>query len=138
MTRRWSPVGGRNNLRPVMKLDETFRFEVEDRMRIARVIGFAACLALGTAACSDEAGNGDGDGAAVDSAAMLRTAAAAIEPGMSQDDVRNRLGEPRTRVTMDGGYERWTYYNYDAQGQIAARTLIIFGNDGKVAEVNDL
>ncbi|HUP19175.1 MAG TPA: outer membrane protein assembly factor BamE [Gemmatimonadota bacterium] len=108
-------------------------------MRIARVIGFATCLALGAGACGGDGGNeGGGEDGAVDSAAMLRTAAATIQAGMSQDDVRNRLGEPRTRVTMDGGYERWTYYNFDAQGQVSARTLIIFGNDGKVAEVNDL
>lgn len=76
--------------------------------------------------------------AVVDSAAMQRSVAATIEPGMSQDEVRNRLGEPRTRVTMNGGLERWTYYNYDLQGQLAAKTLIIFDNDGKVVEVNDM
>jgi len=109
-------------------------------MRIGRVIGFAACLALAAGACGDGGGDegGEGSGSAVDSAAMLRTAAAAIEAGMSQEEVTNRLGEPRTRVTMDGGYERWTYYNYDAEGQISARTLIIFGNDGKVAEINEM
>ena len=107
-------------------------------MRIAMTIGLAGMLALGAAACSDEGPGEGGEAAGVDSAAMLRSAASAVEAGMTQEDVRGRLGEPRTRVTMDGGLERWTYYNYDAQGQIAARTLIIFGNDGKVAEVNDL
>jgi outer membrane protein assembly factor BamE (lipoprotein component of BamABCDE complex) len=73
-----------------------------------------------------------------DSAAFQRRAVAELEPGMAQDEVRQRLGEPRTRVTMDGGLERWTYYNYDAQGQISARTLIIFGSDGTIVEINDM
>lgn len=107
-------------------------------MRILTMIGLAGALALGGAACSDGEPGESGDAAGVDSAAMLRTAASTVDAGMTQEDVRNRLGEPRTRVTMDGGLERWTYYNYDAQGQIAARTLIIFGNDGKVVEVTDL
>lgn len=76
------------------------------------------------------------DEGVVDSAAMQRSAAAQIQPGMSQEEVRNTLGEPRTRVTMDGGFERWTYYSYDAQGVIANKTLLIFGNDGKVVEIN--
>lgn len=107
-------------------------------MRIAMTIGLAGMLAWSTAACSDDGPDEGGEAAGVDSAAMLRSAASTVDAGMTQDEVRGRLGEPRTRVTMDGGLERWTYYNYDAQGQIAARTLIIFGNDGKVVEVTDL
>jgi hypothetical protein len=61
-----------------------------------------------------------------------------LEPGMNQDEVRNTLGEPRTRVTMDGGLERWTYYNYDADGRISAKTLLIFGSDGTLVEINDM
>lgn len=76
--------------------------------------------------------------AVVDSAAYQRRVVSELEPGMSKDEVRQRLGEPRTRVTMGGGLERWTYYNYDTQGQIAARTLIIFGNDGNIVEINDM
>lgn len=94
-------------------------------------------LALAFANCGGEADEA-GSAEAVDSAAFQRTAATTLQQGMAQDEVRNKLGEPRTRVTMDGGMERWTYYNYDAQGQIAARTLIIFGSDGKVIEVNDM
>ncbi|MDX1660403.1 MAG: outer membrane protein assembly factor BamE [Gemmatimonadota bacterium] len=99
------------------------------------VLALAAVYACGGG--GDEAEESPEQAGAVDSAALQRTAAATIQPGMSQDEVRNTLGEPRTRVTMDGGFERWTYYNYDSQGTIAARTLIIFGNDGKVVEVND-
>ena len=73
---------------------------------------------------------------AVDSAAMQSAAARTLTQGMTQDEVRDKLGEPRTRVTMDGGLERWTYYNYDANGQVSAKTLLIFGNDGKIVEVN--
>jgi outer membrane protein assembly factor BamE (lipoprotein component of BamABCDE complex) len=76
--------------------------------------------------------------AVVDSAAYQRRVVGELQPGMTKDEVRQRLGEPRTRVTMGGGLERWTYYNYDMQGQIAARTLIIFGNDDKIAEINDM
>jgi outer membrane protein assembly factor BamE (lipoprotein component of BamABCDE complex) len=76
--------------------------------------------------------------AVVDSAAYQRRVVTELEPGMNKDEVRQRLGEPRTRVTMGGGLERWTYYNYDTQGQIAARTLIIFGNDGNIVEINDM
>lgn len=106
-------------------------------MRTFRMLAVAAGLAAFAVACG---GGGDSaDSAApADSAAAQRTAAAQIHAGMTQDDVRNKLGEPRTRVTMDGGLERWTYYSYDTQGQIAAKTLIIFGNDGKVVEVNNL
>ncbi|HYN21221.1 MAG TPA: hypothetical protein VE078_09690, partial [Thermoanaerobaculia bacterium] len=93
----------------------------------------AAVLGLAAACGSngDEAGSAD----AIDSAAYQRSVATTLSQGMSQDEVRNKLGEPRTRVTMDGGFERWTYYNYDMQGQIAAKTLIIVGNDGTIVEV---
>ncbi|MBW3660327.1 MAG: outer membrane protein assembly factor BamE [Gemmatimonadetes bacterium] len=104
-------------------------------MRIHRTFAlFAVTAAL---ACGEGEDRADEAGA-IDSAAMLRSAAGRIHAGMSQDEVRNTLGEPRTRVTMNGGFERWTYYSYDAQGQTAARTLIIFGNDGKVVEINEL
>jgi outer membrane protein assembly factor BamE (lipoprotein component of BamABCDE complex) len=106
-----------------------------------RTIRFAVvtALILGLAACG---GGGDDSGqpdaAGVDSAAMQSAAAATLIQGMSQEEVRNKLGEPRTRVTMDGGLERWTYYNYNADGQLTAKTLIIFGNDQKIAEVNHM
>lgn len=106
-----------------------------------RSIRFAAATALmvSLAACG---GGGDDSGqpdaAGVDSAAMQSAAAATLVQGMSQEEVRNKLGEPRTRVTMDGGLERWTYYNYNADGQLTAKTLIIFGNDQKIAEVNHM
>lgn len=103
-------------------------------MRTIATLTFALVLAT---ACG-EGGEDAADPAAIDSAAMQKSAVAAIHAGMSQDEVRNTLGEPRTRVTMDGGFERWTYYNYNAQGEIAAKTLIIFGDDGTVVEVNDL
>ena len=98
-----------------------------------------AALILGLAACGgggDESGQPEGAG--IDSAAMQTAAARTLAQGMTQDEVRNKLGEPRTRVTMDGGLERWTYYNYNADGQLTAKTLIIFGNDGKIAEVNHM
>lgn len=79
----------------------------------------------------------EGAADAIDSAAAQRTAVADLQPGMSKDQVRNRLGEPRIRVTMDGGLERWTYYNYDAQGRISAKSMIIFGDDGKIVEIAD-
>jgi outer membrane protein assembly factor BamE (lipoprotein component of BamABCDE complex) len=82
-------------------------------------------------------GGPDGGAGAVDSAAVQRTATATLHPGMTKDEVRNTLGEPRIRVTMDGGLERWTYYNYDAQGRIAAKSMIIFGDDGKIVEITD-
>lgn len=94
----------------------------------------AAALIL-VSAC----GGGDAEGgpeASADSAAMQSAAAQNLREGMSADEVRERLGEPRTRVTMDEGLERWTYYNYDANGQLTAKTLIIFGNDGRIVEVN--
>ena len=96
-------------------------------------------LILNLVACGGGGGEGDaGDPGAVDSAAIQNAAAATLRQGMTQEEVRNSLGEPRTRVTMDGGLERWTYYNYDANGQLNAKTLIIFGNDGKIAEVNNM
>ena len=73
----------------------------------------------------------------IDSAAAQKTAVAALQAGMSKDEVRNKLGEPKIRVTMDGGLERWTYYSYDAQGRIAAKTMIIFGDDGTIVEISD-
>ncbi|HYO46311.1 MAG TPA: outer membrane protein assembly factor BamE [Gemmatimonadota bacterium] len=106
-------------------------------MRTIRCAALAA-LILSLAAC----GGGDGESGqsadAVDSAAMQTAAARTLSQGMTQEEVRNKLGEPRTRVTMDGGLERWTYYNYDANGQLTAKTLIIFGNDSKIAEVNHM
>lgn len=104
-------------------------------MRMLVLCTFVAGL---MAACG---GGGEPDTADVgieDTAAYQRRAAAELRQGMSKEQVRSRLGEPRTRVTMDGGLERWTYYNYDDQGQITARTLIIFGNDGKIVEVNNM
>ncbi len=91
------------------------------------------------AACG---GGGEADEAAapavVDSAAYQRRVAEELVPGMTKDEVRERLGEPRTRVTMGAGLERWTYWNYDPQGNVAARTMIIFGDDGRIAEINDM
>lgn len=99
----------------------------------------AIAIALtGLLACGSGGEDATVEDGSVDSAAMQRAASARITPGMDQEEVRNTLGEPRTRVTMDGGFERWTYYSYDTSGQIAAKTLIIFGNDGKVVEVNDI
>jgi outer membrane protein assembly factor BamE (lipoprotein component of BamABCDE complex) len=89
-------------------------------------------------ACGGEGDPDESSVAVADSAAYQRRVVAELEPGMTMDEVRQRLGEPRTRVTMDGGLERWTYYNYDAQGQISARTLIIFGSDGTIVEINDM
>ena len=104
-------------------------------MRTMRCAAVSA-LILSLAACGGEADSGESAGA-IDSAAIQNAAAMTLRQGMTQDEVRNTLGEPRTRVTMDGGLERWTYYNYDANGQLSAKTLIIFGNDGKIAEVNN-
>jgi outer membrane protein assembly factor BamE (lipoprotein component of BamABCDE complex) len=101
-------------------------------MRCAAV----SALILSLAACGGGGADSGDSAAAVDSAAIQNAAAMTLRQGMTQDEVRNALGEPRTRVTMDGGLERWTYYNYDANGQLNAKTLIIFGNDGKIAEVN--
>lgn len=98
----------------------------------------AAALVLGMTACGGGGESDQPDAAGIDSAAMQSAAARTLAQGMTQDEVRNKLGEPRTRVTMDGGLERWTYYNYNADGQITAKTLIIFGNDGKIAEVNNM
>ena len=106
-------------------------------MRTMRCAVLSA-LILSLAACGGGEGDDAGDPGAVDSAAIQNAAAATLRQGMTQDEVRNALGEPRTRVTMDGGLERWTYYNYDANGQISTKTRIIFGNDGKIAEVNNM
>ena len=107
-------------------------------MRTIRCAALAA-LILSLAACGgggeDESGQPE---AAIDSAAMQSAAARDLREGMTGDEVRNKLGEPRTRVTMDGGLERWTYYNYNEDGQLTAKTLIIFGNDGKIVEVNHM
>jgi len=97
-----------------------------------------AALILVVAACGGGSEESGESADAVDSAAMQTAAARTLQQGMTQDEVRNKLGEPRTRVTMDGGLERWTYYNYDADGQLTAKTLIIFGNDAKIAEVNHM
>jgi outer membrane protein assembly factor BamE (lipoprotein component of BamABCDE complex) len=92
-------------------------------------------LSLGACGKGEEE---SGQPAVADSAAMQAAVARTLRQGMTGDEVRNMLGEPRTRVTMDGGLERWTYYNYDVNGQLTAKTLIIFGNDGKIVEVNHM
>lgn len=106
-------------------------------MRTMRCAAVAA-LILGMAACGGGEGESGQPENAVDSAAMQSAAASTLREGMTGDEVRDKLGEPRTRVTMDAGLERWTYYNYDANGQLTAKTLIIFGNDGKIVEVNHM
>jgi len=106
------------------------------QMLLRAIPGVAAIVIL--AACGSPNEGAPSEEAPIDSVAQLRTAAASIAVGMSQEEVRNRLGEPRTVVTMDAGFERWTYYNYDAQGRVAAKTLVIFGEGGKVVEVNDM
>ena len=105
-------------------------------MRTMRCAAMSA-LILSLAACGGGEADPEDTAGAIDSAAIQSAAAMTLRQGMTQDEVRNTLGEPRTRVTMDGGLERWTYYNYDANGQLSAKTLIIFGNDGKIAEVNN-
>jgi outer membrane protein assembly factor BamE (lipoprotein component of BamABCDE complex) len=102
-----------------------------------KISGLVAILLAATLAACGGGDAPEGAVGAVDSAAVQRTAVTALQPGMSKDDVRNKLGEPRIRVTMDGGLERWTYYNYDAQGRIAAKSMIIFGDDGKIVEISD-
>ena len=98
----------------------------------------AACfLAVALTFACGQRGSPEGSVDAIDSAAAQKTAVAALQAGMSRDEVRNKLGEPRIRVTMDGGLERWTYYSYDAQGRIAAKTMIIFGDDGTIVEISD-
>jgi outer membrane protein assembly factor BamE (lipoprotein component of BamABCDE complex) len=106
-------------------------------MRTIRCAALAA-LIFGLAACGGGEGESGQPEAAIDSAAIQDAAARDLREGMTGDEVRNKLGEPRTRVTMDGGLERWTYYNYNADGQLTAKTLIIFGNDGKIVEVNHM
>lgn len=106
-------------------------------MRTIRCAALAA-LILSLAACGGGEGESGQPEAAIDSAAMQSAAAKDLREGMTGDEVRGKLGEPRTRVTMDGGLERWTYYNYNADGQLTAKTLIIFGNDGKIVEVNHM
>ncbi|HWC06273.1 MAG TPA: outer membrane protein assembly factor BamE [Gemmatimonadota bacterium] len=101
-------------------------------MRLKVALG----LAVWTLACG-RGGEPEGQIDVIDSAAAQKTAVAALQAGMSKDEVRNKLGEPRIRVTMDGGLERWTYYSYDAQGRIAAKTMIIFGDDGTIVEISD-
>lgn len=96
-----------------------------------------ASIGLLPAACG-ESGGSQGDTESAGASDELPVAASILERGMGQEEVLDKLGEPRTRVTMGGGLERWTYYSYDEQGQIAAKTLIIFGEDGKVVEINDL
>jgi outer membrane protein assembly factor BamE (lipoprotein component of BamABCDE complex) len=103
------------------------------KIRVPAAWFLAAAL---TFACG-QGGPPEGSADAVDSAAAQKTAVAALQAGMSKDEVRNKLGEPRIRVTMDGGLERWTYYSYDAQGRIAAKTMIIFGDDGTIVEISD-
>ena len=102
---------------------------------LRQVLGLSMIALLSACAGADEP---DPEAEVEAGSTVLSGASSLLERGMSQEDVRNRLGEPRTRVTMEGGYERWTYYAYDSQGQIAAKTLIIFGSDGKIVEVNDM
>jgi outer membrane protein assembly factor BamE (lipoprotein component of BamABCDE complex) len=106
-------------------------------MRTIRSAALAA-LILSLAACGGSDDESGQSAEAVDSAAMQTAAARTLSQGMTQDEVRDKLGEPRTRVTMDGGLERWTYYNYDDTGQLTAKTLIIFGTDAKIVEVNHM
>ncbi|HET6342840.1 MAG TPA: outer membrane protein assembly factor BamE [Gemmatimonadota bacterium] len=104
------------------------------KIRVPAAWFLAAALTLGCGEGNEPEGAVD----TVDSAAVQKTAVAALQAGMSKDEVRNKLGEPRIRVTMDGGLERWTYYSYDAQGRIAAKTMIIFGDDGTIVEISDV
>lgn len=103
-------------------------------MRALFVVTVAMMCVLPVACGGGGGEETDGPGVA-DTAAYTDSTAELLEQGMEQDEVRNLLGEPRTRVTMEGGQERWTYYSYDPQGQIVARTMIIFGDDATVAEV---
>lgn len=102
-----------------------------------RIIRWTWTLAL-VAACGGGEPEEGADPAVVDSAAYQRRVAAELQPGMTKEEVRERLGEPRTRVTMGAGLERWTYWNYNTEGQIGARTMIIFGDDERIVEINDM
>jgi outer membrane protein assembly factor BamE (lipoprotein component of BamABCDE complex) len=104
------------------------------KIRVPAAWFLAAALTFGCGEGNEPEGAVD----TIDSAAVQKTAVAALQAGMSKDEVRNKLGEPRIRVTMDGGLERWTYYSYDAQGRIAAKTMIIFGDDGTIVEISDV
>ncbi len=103
-------------------------------MRALFAVTVAMILVL-PVACGGGGDNETDSPSAADAEAYTDSTAELLEQGMEQEEVRNLLGEPRTRVTMEGGQERWTYYSYDPQGQIVARTMIIFGDDATVAEV---
>lgn len=96
----------------------------------------ALAILAGLAACSSGEGDAESSAIAVDAASYSGSAADLLEVGMSQDDVRNTLGEPRTRVTMSSGRERWTYYAHDPQGQMTSRTLIVFDENGTLVDVS--
>ena len=100
-------------------------------MRTLIVFALTALLV----ACSGEGEGTANSGAEPGETAYDGTAAQLIQRGMTQDEVRNRLGEPLTRVATDAGVERWTYYAHDPQGQMVARTIIVFGEDKAVADV---
>lgn len=95
-----------------------------------------AAVLSGLIACGSGEGEAESSATAVSAASYSGTAVDLLEVGMSQDDVRNRLGEPRTRVTMSGGRERWTYYAHDPQGQMVSRTLIVFDADGTIVDMS--
>lgn len=69
---------------------------------------------------------------------LAGTPAEGLTVGMSQVEVIEKLGEPRTRVRMDGGFTRWTYYSYDEQGEIAVRLLLVFDASGRLIEISPL
>lgn len=60
-----------------------------------------------------------------------------VEVGMTEAQVVEILGEPRTRVSERAG-ERLTFWAFDADKQIQARVYVVLDEQGKVVNVETI
>ncbi|MFN2431506.1 MAG: hypothetical protein ABR599_01560 [Gemmatimonadota bacterium] len=94
----------------------------------------ALAAALVVAACgereTEEAPAGQRDDRTVD----VAQEAERVQVGMTEPQVVEILGEPRTRVKEPAG-ERLTFWTFDAADEVRARVYVSMDSAGRVANV---
>ena len=97
-----------------------------------RFAWFLAALALVTA-CGDRPA--EKEEAAAAPAIDVAQEAGRVTVGMTEPQVVEILGDPRTRVKEGAGGERLTFWTFDAEDAVRARVYVSLDSAGRVVNV---
>lgn len=98
----------------------------------------AAAAALVLAGCGKKAEDVQEAPARPDSLVDVQQEAQRVQVGMTEAEVVEILGDPRTRVKEPNGGDRLTFWTLDAQKGITARVYVTLDAEGKVADVETI